>query len=78
MGWDTQLALTRFTRMAPLSSLAMEVPFRNDELGVDPVGRGAGMKCSEALQGQGGNSASEFLFLLGESTWSSDLCLGWC
>lgn len=63
--WDTQLALTRFTRMAPLSSLAMEVPFRNAELGVDPVGRGAGMKCSKALQGQGGNLASEFLFLLG-------------
>lgn len=64
MTWDTQLALTRFTRMAPLSSLAMEVPFRNVELGVDPVGRGAGTKCSEALQGQGGNLALQCLFLL--------------
>lgn len=42
--WDAQLALTRSTRMAPLSSLAMEVPFRNAELGIDPVGRGAGMR----------------------------------
>lgn len=66
--WDTRLALTRFTRMAPLSSLAMEVPFRNAELGVEPVGRGAGMKCSKALQGQGGNLASQFLFLLGAVT----------
>lgn len=65
VGWDIQLALTRFTRMAPWSSLAMEVPFRNAELGVDPVGGGAGMKCSEALQGQGGNLTSQFLFLLG-------------
>lgn len=65
VGWDAQLALTRFTRMAPLSSLAMEVPFRNTELGTEPVGRGAGMKCSTALQGQGGNLASQFLFLLG-------------
>lgn len=78
VGWDAQLALTRFTRMAPLASLAMEVPFRNAELGVDPVGRGERTKCSEALQGQGGNLASEFLFLLGAEHMSSELCLDWC
>lgn len=53
--WGARLALTRSTRMAPLASLAMEVPFRKAELGVEPAGRGAGLRCREALQGQGGN-----------------------
>lgn len=51
--------------MAPLASLAMEVPFRKAELGVEPVGRGAGMRFREVLQGRGGNLASQLLFLLG-------------
>lgn len=65
VSWDAQLALTRFTRMAPLSSLAREVPFRKAELGAEPAGRGAGMRCRGALQGQGGNLSSQLLFLLG-------------
>lgn len=49
---NMQLALTRSTRMAPLASLAMEVPFRNAELGNVPAGRGARMRAAKACKGR--------------------------
>lgn len=49
---DTQLALTRSTRMAPLSSLVMEVPFRNPELGNTPAERGARTNAAKLCKGR--------------------------
>lgn len=49
---NAQLALTRSTRMALLSSLAMEVPFRNVELGTTPAGRRARTNAAKLGKGR--------------------------